>query len=38
MYRLFDLTDLLLHDPVARQIALERSQRIRRDRLTLERA
>jgi len=33
--RLLDLADLSLDDLVALQIALERGQRIRRDRLTL---
>jgi hypothetical protein len=34
--RLLDLADLSLDDVVALQIALERGQRIRRDRLTLQ--
>ena len=36
--RLLNLTDLLLHDPVALQIALERGQCVWRDWLTLGRA
>ena len=35
--RLLDLTDLLLHDPVALQIALERGQRVGRDRRAVAR-